>query len=66
MTGKEFLKLVSRRGIPLSSIAGRLNCKLSTLQALTSMDSVPKHYVVKFIAAFQDCLSPNDLDLLSQ
>ena len=66
MTGKEFLKLVARRGIPLSCIAGRLNCKLATIRAFELMESVPKPYVIKFISAFQDSLSPQDLDLLTQ
>lgn len=66
MTGKEFLKLVTHRGIPLSCIAGRLNCKLATLRAMEFMETVPKPYVVKFISAFQDSLSEKDMMLLTQ
>ncbi|MDT0594243.1 hypothetical protein [Glaciecola petra] len=66
MTGKEFLRLVARRGIPLSCIASRLNCKLATIRAFELMDTIPKPYVIKFISAFQDSLSPQDLDLLTQ
>mgnify|MGYP001124112759 CR=1 FL=1 len=66
MTGREFLKLVTHRGIPLSCIAGRLNCKLATLRAFEFMESVPKPYIIKFISAFQDSLSEQDMQLLTQ
>lgn len=66
MTGKEFLKLVTHRGIPLSCIAVRLNCKLATLRAMSFMETMPKPYIIKFIYAFQDSLSEQDMKLLTQ
>ncbi len=66
MTGREFLKLVTHKGIPLSCIAVRLNCKLATLRAIEFMESVPRPYIIKFIAAFQDSLSDSELELLTQ
>jgi hypothetical protein len=66
MTGKDFLKLVTHRGIPLSCIASRLNCKLTTLKAMAYMETVPKPYIIKFISAFQDSLSEQDMQLLTQ
>ena len=66
MTGREFLRFLARRGIPLSCIAVKINCKLATLKAIEFMDTVPKPYIVKFIAAFRDSLSESDLALLTQ
>lgn len=65
MTGKEFLKLVTHKRIPLSCIAARINCKLATLKALERVEKVPKAYVIKFISAFQDSLSEQDMVLLT-
>jgi len=65
MTGQEFLKLVTHKRIPLSCIAVRMNCKLTTLKALSQVESMPKAYVIKFISAFQDSLSESDLYALT-
>lgn len=65
MTGKEFLKLVTHKRIPLSCIAVRLNCKLATLKALNNVENMPKAYIIKFISAFQESLSENDLYALT-
>ncbi|GLR70055.1 hypothetical protein [Agaribacter marinus] len=66
MTGREFIKFIGKRGIPLSCIATRLNCKLATLRALEKVEAVPKHYVTMFVSAFQDSLSEQDLRVLTQ
>lgn len=65
MTGKQFVKLVTHKRIPLSCIAVRINCNLATLKALEKLDQVPAPYLVKFMCAFQDSLSASDIELLS-
>ena len=65
MTGKAFLKMVTHKGIPLSCIAVRLNCKLATIKAIGFMETVPKPYIVKFISAFRDSLTDHDVQALT-
>ncbi|MFC3121718.1 hypothetical protein [Agaribacter flavus] len=60
MTGKEFIKFLSKRGIPLSCIASKLGCKLANLRAIEKMDAVPKFYLEGFFANFKDSLSKKD------
>ncbi len=66
MTGKEFIKLVAHKRIPLSCIAQRLNCKLKTLKNFEQVEKIPPAYISKFIAAFKDSLSEVDKKALSQ
>jgi hypothetical protein len=66
MTGKAFIRFINKRGIPLSCIATRLNCKLTTLRSLEQHETVPKHYVAQFIAAYGSSLSQRDLQILAQ
>ncbi|WP_395343230.1 hypothetical protein PN836_002935 [Ningiella sp. W23] len=65
MTGRAFIRLISKRGIPLSCIANRLNCQLKTLRALEQSDKVPSHYVNGFKRAFKESLTLADIQLLS-
>jgi len=66
MTGKAFIRFINKRGIPLSCIAARLNCKLATLRSLEYQEKVPRHYVAMFIAAYGTSLSKQDLQILAQ
>lgn len=61
MTGKNFIKLVTHKRIPLSCIALKLNCKLQTLRALEKQEKVPYAYIVKFIHAFKSSLSEKEV-----
>lgn len=65
MTGRAFIRLIAKRGIPLSCIATKLNCKLATLRSIERMESVPKHYVLRFADAFKESLTDKDLQLLT-
>jgi hypothetical protein len=66
MTGRAFIRLITKRGIPLSCIAIRLNCKLKTLKAIERMEQVPRHYISTFVNAFKECLTDSDVQLLVQ
>ncbi len=66
MTGRAFIRLIAKRGIPLSCIAAKLNCKLATLRAIEKMEQVPKHYANRFVTAFKGSLTASDMELLSQ
>jgi len=66
MTGRAFIRLIAKRGIPLSCIANKLDCKLSTLKAIEKMETVPRYYSLKFINAFKDSLTLSDMELLTQ
>ncbi|MFC4699441.1 hypothetical protein ACFO4O_04625 [Glaciecola siphonariae] len=61
MTGRAFIRLVAKRGIPLSCIANKLDCQLSTLKALERAEKVPKHYVFRFVNAFHSSLTESDM-----
>nr|WP_136252196.1 hypothetical protein [Ningiella ruwaisensis] len=65
MTGKAFIRLIAKRGIPLSCIANKLNCKLSTLRSLETYEKVPSHYLKRFKQYFQHNLTEQDLLLLA-
>lgn len=66
MTGRAFVRLITKRGIPLSCIAAKLNCRLTTLKALERLERVPRHYVLHFVNAFRDSLTDSDMQLLVQ
>ncbi|MBT1449648.1 hypothetical protein KJ365_02050 [Glaciecola sp. XM2] len=66
MTGKAFIRFLAKRGIPLSCIATKLNCKLDTLRSLERVEHVPQHYVASFIYIYQDSLSEQDRQFLAQ
>lgn len=66
MTGRAFIRLVTKRGIPLSCIANKLNCRLEALKAIEKMETVPRHYAISIVNAFKDSLTPSDMKLLVQ
>jgi hypothetical protein len=66
MTGKAFIRFINKRGIPLSCIATKLNCKLATLRSLETQERVPQHYLSEFIGAYSTSLSKHDLQILAQ
>lgn len=65
MTGKQFLKFIGKRGIPLSCIAAKLGCKLETLRDLCNKETMPMYYIKRFIAEFKDRLTRDDIALLT-
>ena len=65
MIGRAFIRLIAKRGIPLSCIASKLNCRLSTLKSLENKECVPRHYLQKFTKAFKSSLTEKDIDLLA-
>ena len=64
MTGRAFFRFISKRGIPLSCIATKLNCKLATLKQLEKVDVVPTYYIQQFLAAFKPVLNERELEQL--
>ena len=66
MTGRAFMRFIRQRGIPLSCIAEKLNCKLSTLRDLTNHDQVPHYYITQFISAFHATLSEEEVKALTE
>ncbi|MGQ8363686.1 hypothetical protein [Glaciecola sp. 1036] len=65
MTGREFIRFISNHGIPLSCIADKLNCKLSTLKSLEKMEKIPQYYIKRFIRAFDHLLNDNEIARLA-
>jgi len=65
MTGRVFIRLITKRGIPLSCIADKLNYQLSTLRKIEKMEQVPKHILFRFVNAFKDSLEPTDIEMLA-
>lgn len=58
MSGKQFIRLLRKHGIPLSAFAAKANCKLDSLKKLETKETVPNYYVEK-LASLLGATSPS-------
>ncbi|GEM_PF-3280862 len=66
MTGRAFIRFIRHRGIPLSCLAERIDCKLSTLQNIQAQDEVPDYYISRFISEYDASLTEEEVKALSE
>ncbi len=61
MTGKKFLKLLSRRSIPYSVFAAKCRTNLEKIHALETVENIPSKYKHILLEHFSDQLKEKDL-----